>query len=473
MNDNKLSATIILIVSVAFAATAASGESPAEYLQFPAYVIGLGILAAAFVESEGNLRNLVRADWIAIVALYGLTLTEFLFKQPEYNERAIMMEAERALWLFSIGFVSLIVGRHLFLGRASSRGFHISELSPRLILLAFWIVIPLGYSAELLAVNFNVIELLDAQMGPRFSQPWSRGKIGGVYSLLYELGLFKYAIPAIAGVLTNYRKQIGWINFCLVMFAMLFTLFFGFCSGTRNVFAAYLAGYAGTYLLTLPRLSLAKASVVGAVCTVVFVGGSYLMLEFRQMGLKRFWQNRDRVETRDTFYVDYNMWAIGKLGRLFPEPYPHLGGELYWHAITKPIPRVMWPDKPTELSISIEGALEVEGLTIATTFIGESYMAFGELGVICTGLGLGFLCGWWNFIGSRMPGGYGQLVYASGFAAIAIAMRSLMFFTTNMLPTIGLVAVGMLLKQNINQRRQQQAPSQTLRTRRQRQPLRR
>ena len=471
MNQDQLTSTVILFLATAFGLVAADGETPSEYLRTPAFVLGIGIVFAMLVESAGNLRNLVRADWIAIVALYGLTLTEFLFDQPEFNERATLVEVERALWLFSIGFLSLVGGRHLFIANSASAGINVTDLSPALILTAFWLVVPLGFSAELLSVKFNLFEMIDSQMGPRFSQPWSRGKIGGIYSLLYELGLFKYAIPAIAGVLTNYRKQIGIVHFCLVIVAMLFTLFFGFCSGTRNVFAAYLAGYAGTYLLTLPRLSWGRASVVGAICAVVFLGASYYMLEFRQMGLKRFWQNRDRVETRDTFYVDYNMWAIGKLGRLFPEPHQHLGVELYWHALTKPIPRVIWPSKPTDLSISIEGALEVEGLTIATTFIGESYMAFGELGVICTGLGLGFLCGWWNFVGTRMPGGYGQLVYASGFAAIAIAMRSLMFFTTNMLPTIGLVVVGMLLNQNIKQRRQRQ-PSQTLKPRRHRQSLR-
>jgi hypothetical protein len=76
-------------------------------------------------------------------------------------------------------------------------------------------------------------------------------------------------------------------------------------------------------------------------------------------------------------------------------------------------------------------------------------MAYGELGVLGTGLFLGACCGWWNYMGTRMPGAYGQLVYASGFAAIAIAMRSLMFFTTNMLPTIGLVVLGLWLSRKM------------------------
>lgn len=445
MNQNQLTSSFVLLVATAFATMAAGGETPADYLRLPAIVIGIGIAFAALAESQGNLRNLVRADWIAIVALYGLTLVEFLFEQPDFNQRSTMLETERALFLFSLGFLGIVFGRHLYVGR-SGTGFHVSELSPKLMLMAFWIVVPLGFAAELWAVKFNVVEMIDAQMGPRFSQPWSRGRIGGIYSLLYELGLFKYAVPALGGVLVNYRKFIGGGHFLFVLIAVGVTLFFGFCSGTRNVFAAYLAVFAGTYLLTLPRLGFAKTGVVGAACAVVFFSASFYMLEFRQIGLKRYWNARERIETRETFFVDYNMWAIGKLGMVFPKPYRYLGGELYWQAITKPIPRVLWPGKPEKLSMSIEGALEVEGLTIATTFIGESYMAFGELGVLLTGLGLGFLCGWWNSIGARMPGGYGQLVYASGFAAIAIAMRSLMFFTTNMLPTIGLIVVGWWLK---------------------------
>jgi len=429
----------------------ATGQTPAEYLAVPAYLIGLGIILAALAESTGNIRNLVRADWVAILALYGLTLAEFLFQQPEFNERSNMLEAERALRLFTLGFLSLVAGRHLFVGRTST-GFHISNLSPRLSLTVFWIIVPLAFAAELWAVKFNLFAMIDAQMGPRFSQPWSRGQLGGLYSLLYELGLFKYAIPALAGVLLNSWRRIGLFNLALVLFPTLLTLFFGFCGGTRNVFAAYLAGFVGTFLLTQPRLSFTRVATVGICAGVIFMSASYYMLEFRNIGFKRFVSAYDVVDTRDTFYVDYNMWAIGKLGLLFPARHQHIGLELYWHALTKPVPRAIWSGKPIDLTTSIEGALEVEGLTVSTTFIGESFMAFGEFGVVITGLFLGFVCGWWNYMGGRMRGGYGQLVYASGFAAIAIAMRSLMFFTTNMLPTIGLVVLGHWINQSVQSR---------------------
>lgn len=449
MSESKVVASFVMVVATLLAYATMQGNQPEEILATPAWIIGAAIAGAALIEAVGNVRNIIRADWIAILAIYGLTLAEFLTAQPDFNIRATVSEAETAMGLFSLGFIGLVVGRHGFSGRTDS-GFRIASLSPNLVLAAFAIAFLAGFSAELIAVGFNPLKLIDAQMGPRFSQPWGRGKIGGIYSLLYELGLFKYAVPALAGVLVNYRQKIGGGAFVLVMAGLVFTLFFAFCGGTRNVFAAFLAGFVGTYLLTLPRLGLVRLSIVGAATLAVFAAGSFYMLEFRGMGLKRFISNYDTIETSDTFYVDYNMWAIGKLGLLFPEPYSYLGFELYWHAITKPIPRVLWPGKPVDLSTSIEGALEVQGLTIATTFIGESYMAFGEVGVFLTGLLLGVACGWWNFMGTRMQGGYGQLVYASGFAAIAIAMRSLMFFTTNMLPTVGLVVIGIWLNKHFN-----------------------
>ena len=90
--------------------------------------------------------------------------------------------------------------------------------------------------------------------------------------------------------------------------------------------------------------------------------------------------------SRKAFTSDYNLYVIAQLVTIYlPEH-----DELYWFGNFRsgclppvPIPRVLWPEKPDGSNVSAETVLGLEGLTVASTFVGESYMAAGvfELGV--------------------------------------------------------------------------------------------
>lgn len=74
----------------------------------------------------------------------------------------------------------------------------------------------------------------------------------------------------------------------------------------------------------------------------------------------------------------------------------------------------------------MEDALGVDSeMTVSSTYIGEAYMAGGAFAVIITGLMFGALTGWWARFAVGLSSGLGLLIYASGFLAIAISMRSL------------------------------------------------
>ena len=90
-------------------------------------------------------------------------------------------------------------------------------------------------------------------------------------------------------------------------------------------------------------------------------------------------------------------------------------------------------------------------MTIAATFVGESYISFGLPGVIGFGLFLGWICGFWNQVGQFSNNTFGQIVFASGFGAIAICMRSLIFFTTALLPTLALIVFGLIIRKYLLQ----------------------
>ena len=122
-----------------------------------------------------------------------------------------------------------------------------------------------------------------------------------------------------------------------------------------------------------------------------------------------------------------------------------LGMEIPYLAAVRPIPRAIWKGKPEGLSVSVEeDVFQLKGLTISSTFIGEGYMSGGLAGVTLYGLALGVLAGMWSRMASPRNGELGILIYASGFFAVVITMRSIMTLTTALLTPAGGIVAGTL-----------------------------
>jgi uncharacterized membrane protein YeaQ/YmgE (transglycosylase-associated protein family) len=182
------------------------------------------------------------------------------------------------------------------------------------------------------------------------------------------------------------------------------------------------------------------------------------MLYFRNMGLRNYIESGayQNAVAEEGFAVDYNLWAIGKIVDSLPNTYDFLGWELIKVFATKPVPRVFWPDKPVELSTSIEEIVGATQMTVSATYVGESYMLGGMIAVIVVSFIIGALSNWWTRITAQQSSGYAVAVGAVGFFVAAMAMRSLAFFTTNILPIIALIFFAKVVPSwiGINKKRQ-------------------
>jgi oligosaccharide repeat unit polymerase len=226
----------------------------------------------------------------------------------------------------------------------------------------------------------------------------------------------------------------------LVVCAILaLTLFYGFSGGTRSIFITYLLTFASGYLLFKRNLKIWQVAGYGAVFIFLTLIAVYFMLEFRTVGLANYSVAERKSET---LFVDNNIIVISRLTDVFPEKEGYLGGEIPYNALIRPIPRAIWPGKPEGLSLGIEEALGAEGLTLAATFIGESYMSGGFLGVVIASVLLGAIAGWWNRMGHDLESDFNLLLYVSGFFAAALSMRSILQVVPALLPTLALWIYG-------------------------------
>lgn len=442
----SIEGTACLLGSMALAYVQYGSQSTAtEMAAAVADLVGIGFLLSLFFDSRQGLRNLFRTDVLCIFAIYALTLLEFLFPQPNFVEKATVEQTALAINIVLLGMASLVVGRHLIQHKSTSTSWLVlTDLSSKALFRVFLVASALGYGHKLISVQFNLLTMIDAMMAPRFSQPWSRGRLGGLSSLFIELALMTYVIPPLAAVIWNQRRSFSVAQVAIVMSIFSFTLFQGFASGTRNIFISYMATFIMGYVLTIRKNTFMNTIVPILIAAFVCVYGSYHMLEFRNMGLRNYVEDKVYAQERggsDTFAVDYNLASIGWVAEAIPENFPFLGHEVAVWAVVKPIPRVLWSGKPEGLSVSIEEIAGADGWTVAATYLGESYMMAGMFGVVATSMLFGAIAAWWNQMAMRQQSDYALVVYALGFFAAGITMRSMFWFTTTILPVIALIVL--------------------------------
>ncbi len=438
--------TLAALLGLALTILLARGDTSSSMAR--AVSIGVLISLAASMVADlrfGGLRNLIRADLMAILAFYFLTLFEFLFPQPNFDQLIGVNPTHKALVCVLIGFAGLFVGRHLLHPKKQPFTTTLTrEIPPGWIVLIFWAVVLIGYLHMMIAVNFDLFLMVEWFADPRFSQPWQRGKFGDWKALLVELGLFMYLIPPLGGIMIARRLRYGTLTLALMCGALGLTFYFGFSSGTRNIFAAYLVTFLIAYAFALPFARRKELLLLCSGSAVLMVGVSFFMLEFRSVGLRNYLQGHYEppLSQERTFFVDYNLYAIARLIEVFPAKVDYLGWEIPYQALIRPIPRAIWSGKPEGLSSSIEDALGMEGLTIAASFAGEAYRSGGLIAVGLIALCFGALTGWWSHLASPQNSELGILIYASGFFATVISMRSLYVYTTALLPTVAALVIG-------------------------------
>lgn len=441
-----LNGTFAALVGVALTALLANGDEPSTLAR--ASAIGVLLSLAVSVGADlrrGGMRNLIRADLMAMVAFYFLTMFEFLFPQPHFDTLIDVRTAHEAILCVELGFLGLLVGRHFLHPKRQPFSYTLTyEIPPVWIVVIFWACIFIGYLHMLLAVNFDVVEMVQWWMDPRFSQPWQRGRLGDWKALLTELGLFIYLIPPLAGIMIARRHRYGAITLVLACAGLLLTFFYGFTSGTRNIFASYLVTFLIAYSFALPFARQKELIVLCIGSALIMVFATYYMLQFRNVGFRSYLQGRYTPQVNDdrTLFVDYNLYAICRLVQVFPQKRDYLGWEIPYQALIRPIPRAIWSGKPEGLSITIEDVLGVENVTISASFVGEAYMSGGMGAVLVIALIFGALTGWWSYLASPRNSELGILIYASGFFATVISMRSLFVFTTALLPTVAALVIG-------------------------------
>src|SRR4051812_23879980 len=197
--------TLIMVVGLAVTWLSLPWTDSESIFDTAAIGVGIALASATAVEAFAGVRALIRTDNLMLWVFYGLTLLEFLFPQPDVNSSVSVDAATGGTGIVLLGFLGMVLGRHLVSTQANPVA--PVDFKPSHLFGLFLFAFLIGYLHIFLAVNFNLVDMIEQMSRPRFSQSWGRGKFGNFYSLLYELNLLIYLLPPIAGFMFARVKQ--------------------------------------------------------------------------------------------------------------------------------------------------------------------------------------------------------------------------------------------------------------------------
>lgn len=454
-----LQATLIFVIGALITGlTMPDSFAEVEVYRHCAFYLAPTLLLSLLVQVRGNLRRLIRTDVVALGALYFLTFAEFLNPSVRVLFNGYTGQAQQASWLVLATMIAIAIGRHISLpGRA--KPFNMPPLSAKGLFVIAFICFFLGYLWPLITVNFNPVRLVTEALGPRFTQPWSRGRIGDWTSFLTELSLLHYAFAGLVGVMLGGRVKLATPVILLLAGMFAFMCFMDFAGGTRYILMIKLGLAVSGYVANSRRMTSPKLWALGALSLAVmwFITGE--MLRMRELGVAR-WAAGEQIAAVSAdegyFLVDNNMITIARTMQVFPNPNPYPGADVVVSALTKWVPRALWPNKPQEWGTSLEKAFGLDGsYTLAVTLTGEAFLIAGLPSLILVGLLIGIASSAWNRRGEMLRTNLDLLVYISAFFATAMCMRSLQFVTVALLPTVAIYVFGRIYTNMVTRPRRQ------------------
>lgn len=436
LNSLTQVSTLILLSTLALAGVATLYATDADQaFRFPAPVVATGLALAIWVEAQAGLRNLMRVDLFMLLVLFLLTFFEFILPQDTITHRVSLGPAQTAVQATLLGFAGITIGRHAFPARhplPERMEFQVSRRATMTLLIGSALI---GYLYMLIAVRFDIFEMIYQMSRPRFTQPWSRGRIGSLSTLLNEFALLKYLIPPLAASIIVQARRFRLWQLALAIAILGLVFFESFAGGTRNIFLIHLITFSATFAMLMPRISPTRLALIfGPLIAVAYFAIFYLP-EIRTVGLQNF---NIEESNRDTLSVDMNLVNIALLSEVFPSYAPYLGYEIPYNAAVRPIPRALWPGKPEGLSLGIEDALGATGLTLSATFVGEFWMSGGYVAILIAGLTFGALAAFWNRKAARARSSMDMIFFAVGLFPAGLGMRSFMSIFPALLPLLAL-----------------------------------
>ena len=409
-----------------------------------AYAVLAIVVGLIAFDCRRDLRQLVSARNVFLITILAWYLLEAIGVPPEISKYT-QEEYNFSLIAVLLCCFSFLIGYSISKGGIFDSSFRrIAGIDrPKLIWGIFLFAVGLGFLPLIVIAKGNLMLIFDDAFasGNRWSSPFQRGRFGGARDAFLELQLFLRAALPLAAAILAYPKQSSGRRLFAAAF-LVYMIARALNDGTRSkVLEALMPVAAACYWRMSPALK-RKAIAFGLPCIAVLgLFWAAAAVSGRNAGTTN-WETATEVN-----YVGFEMFReLLYLERMIPEFSEHKFGHTYYVQFVNPIPRFLWPGKPSgdaglELAGMRDSVNNGADLTISPGLIGEMHWNGGLIGIFLVSAFMGYLAKSWDRIRPMATQSLlAFTIFATGLAIIFLSGRSI-----NMPVLYGIIAILVLL----------------------------
>jgi hypothetical protein len=316
----------------------------------------------------------------------------------------------------------------------------------------------LAMLAYAIPCDFNIPYMFQCLGMGRWDAPWCRGRLGDWDAFRDHLHYFGYLLPAFATMLARRRGWFHPLSIISVLMAITYLLFLA-QGGSRRLVGATLGAAVCYWVLDRPKVKFTQVAIAGgAVVAILWL--MQIMIYARDVGFKTqgdlavfaATQNIQMKKlTRDQFNyirVDDNFYRVTNIVGVIPKIHDWVYFDYLYYVIIRPIPRVIWKNKPIDPGFAIT-LMSNEGTLLSCTILGELWMTWGFGALAVGGWFLGRLARLnapllYSTSGTLAPLFYGYLTMW-----LFVGYRSLIEIVLFTYPLISWMAVVWLMRRQL------------------------
>lgn len=408
-------------------------------LVLPATALALGLLVGPAVSALRNPPSLLRAEsvlavgliyWIlfdAIQGVHGLWGTTQLAIHRAFFSVALF---GAALWVGSLASqLTYKPQKHIEYRELSA------DYVFGLVLLTFLsgIFLPL-YSCQLTPQC-----IADAFFLSNDEVPWGRLSLGSFDTVFKYIGYLGYTTLPLAIVLLHLERRLNTRVVIAIILGLILLIFF-MQSGSRRKAGMVVAAAGLAWVLLHDRVLLRHLFVLGVISLATLFMAEFIVT-WRNAGLATaIFSDEKQEERKGVITIDKNLYYMTHAMAIVPERYPYKPIDGPLSAIGAPIPRSIWPSKPSQGGgiplLQFIGKRKNAGFTWSCSAVCDFYLYGGYPSVIIGGMFFGVLAS----VSSRRllisTSASSRLIYAFALMSLFIGLRNFRDLTA-----IGIIVV--------------------------------
>ncbi len=432
-------------------------------LRVPALGMALGLVIGPLLAGIMNPRNFIRTEniigvtpayWLLVDLIQGTSAMPGITQEAARIALSMIGVCTAAFWLGTLGKPWSLP--QSFVRSCSIRPPVWALFS---LICVLWFLAMLAYA---IPCKFDVGLMFESLGAGRWSAPWTRGRLGDWDAFRDHLAYFGYLLPAFSTMLARRR---GWLHPLSIIGVLMAVIFLCFLAqgGARRLVGATLGAAVCYWVLDRPKVKFLQIAAAGlAVIGILWV--MQVMIYTRNEGTKEDLNNAMKIallniegkkighEQFDYIRVDDNFYRVAIIAMNVPAKHDYIYWEYMYYVVIRPIPRVVWKDKPIDPGYAIT-LMSEGGTLLSCTILGELWMSLGYWALLLGGWMLGKAARL-NFVFFRAPeGSLAPLFYGYMTMWLFVGYRSLLEIVLFTYPLLAWMVISWLMRRQLERLR--------------------